>query len=144
MIKWEKKKIIYSIKKIKKEFNFNKFKNLFKYLKVQLPSICSFLGGFIAQEIIKFTGLYIPLNQWLWIDFYDSIKYLEDKNINLNKKPLNCKYDEQIAIFGQEIHEKLKNSNFFLIGSGAVGCEYLKILSLMGAGSGPNILKFQI
>ena len=122
--------------KITKEFNFNKFKSLFKYLHVQLPSICSFLGGFISQEIIKFTGLYIPLNQWLWIDFYDSIKYLEGKNIN--RKPLNSKYDDQIEVFGQEIHEKLKNSNFFLIGSGAVGCEYLKNLSLMGAGTGPN------
>ena len=122
--------------KITKEFNLSKYKSLFKYLSIQLPSICSFLGGFIAQEIIKFTGLYIPLNQWLWIDFYDSIKYLEGKNIN--RKPLNSKYDHQIAIFGQEIQEKLKNSNFFLIGSGAVGCEYLKILSLMGAGRGPN------
>ena len=130
----EKNNLFYS--KITKEFNFNKFKSLFKYLDIQLPSICSFLGGFIAQEIIKFTGLYIPLNQWLWIDFYDSIKYFE--GININRNPLNSKYDDQIEVFGQEIHEKLKNSNFFLIGSGAVGCEYLKILSLMGAGTGTN------
>ena len=122
--------------KIKKEYNFIKFKNMFKFLNVQLPSNCSFLGGFIAQEIIKFTGLYIPLDQWLWIDFYDSIKYLEDKNIDRN--PINSKYDDQILIFGREIHEKLINSNFFLIGSGAVGCEYLKILFLMGVGTGKN------
>ena len=130
----EKNNIFFN--KVKKEYNYIKFKNMFKFLNVQLPSICSFLGGFIAQEIIKSTGLYIPLDQWLWIDFYDSIKYLEDKSIDRN--PLNSKYDEQILIFGREIHEKLVNSNFFLIGSGAVGCEYLKILSLMGVGSGKN------
>jgi ubiquitin-activating enzyme E1 len=122
--------------KIRKEFNVIKFKSLFKYLMVQLPSICSFLGGFVAQEIIKFTGLYVPLNQWLWIDFYDSIKYLEGQNIDRN--PMNSRHDDQILVFGKDIHEKLKNSKFFLIGSGAVGCEYLKILSLMGAGSGQN------
>ena len=122
--------------KITKEFNFSKFQILFRYLRVQLPSTCTFLGGFISQEIIKFTGLYIPLNQWLWIDFYDSIKYLEGKNIDT--KPLNCKYDDQISVFGLEFQEKLKNSNVFLIGAGAVGCEYLKLLSLMGVGTGRN------
>ena len=130
----EKNNIFFN--KAKKDFNYIKFKSMFKFLNVQLPSICSFLGGFIAQEIIKFTGLYIPLDQWLWIDFFDSVKYLEGKNINRN--PINSKYDDQILIFGREIHEKLINSNFFLIGSGAVGCEYLKILSLMGVGTGKN------
>ena len=31
-----------------------------------------------------------------------------------------------------EIQEKLNNSNIFLIGHGALGCEYLKTFSLMG------------
>ena len=31
-----------------------------------------------------------------------------------------------------EIQEKLNNSNIFLIGAGALGCEYLKTFSLMG------------
>ena len=73
----EKNNIFFN--KAKKDFNYIKFRSMFKFLNVQLPSICSFLGGFIAQEIIKFTGLYIPLDQWLWIDFFDSIKYLEEK-----------------------------------------------------------------
>ena len=106
----EKNNIFFN--KAKKDFNYIKFRSMFKFLNIQLPSICSFLGGFIAQEIIKFTGLYIPLDQWLWIDFFDSIKYIEEKNINRN--PINSKYDDQILIFGREIHEKLINSNFFL------------------------------
>lgn len=121
--------------KISKEFNLEKMKNLINFSKVELPSICSFLGGLVAQEIIKFTGLYIPLDQWAWFDFYDSIKNL---NKNIIRTPINSRYDEQIMVFGREIHEKLTKSNFFLIGAGAVGCEYLKILALMGASTDKN------
>ena len=104
-------------------------KDLIKFTKTQHPSLCSFLGGFVAQEAIKFTGLYSPLNQWFWIDIYDeTIINLTNPDRTLK----NCRYDDLIAIYGNELIEKLHNSNIFLIGSGAVGCEYLKILSLIG------------
>ena len=117
------------------ELNKNLLKDLIKFSRTQHPSLCSFLGGFVAQEAIKFTGLYSPLNQWFWIDIYDeTIINLSDANRTLK----NSRYDDLIAIYGQEIIEKLHNSNIFLIGAGAVGCEYLKILSLMGVATGKN------
>ena len=45
---------------------------------------------------------------------------------------INSRYGEQIAIFGNEFQEKLKQLNLFIIGAGAIGCEYLKNLSMMG------------
>lgn len=131
----------------------NNFKNIFKvekddenppiyddklildlamWSKANIPSICSFLGGIMAQEAIKFTGIYTPLDQFIYIDFYETTKYLE----NPNRILLNSKYDEQIAIYGKQILDKLKNLKIFMIGAGAVGCEYLKILSLMGVATG--------
>ena len=110
-------------------------KNLIKFSRAQHPSLCSFLGGFVAQEAIKYTGLYSPLNQWFWIDIYDeTIINLPDTNRTL----LNSRYDDLIAIYGQNFVEKLHNCNMFLIGAGAVGCEYLKILALMGVATNKN------
>ena len=121
------------------ETNKNFVKNVIKFSKAQHPSFCSFLGGFAAQEVIKFTGLYTPLNQWFWIDIYDeTIINLTDSNSSVNRTTLNSRYDDLISIYGQEFVEKLHNCNMFLIGAGAVGCEYLKILSLMGVATKNN------
>jgi ubiquitin-activating enzyme E1 len=111
------------------ENNEKLIKDICKFSRAQHPSLCSFLGGFVAQEAIKFTGLYCPLNQWLWFDIYDeTIINLKNPNRTL----LNNRYDDLISIYGQEFVERLHELNMFLIGAGAVGCEYLKILALMG------------
>ena len=109
--------------------------NLIKFSKTEHPSLCSFMGGFIAQEAIKYTGLYCPLNQCFWIDIY------EETIINIqnpDRTILNSRYDDLISIYGREFVEKLHNTNIFLVGAGAVGCEYLKILSLMGIATKNN------
>ena len=111
------------------ELNKTFIKDLIKFSKAEHPSLCSFLGGFVAQEAIKYTGLYCPLNQWFWIDIYNETMI---NLTNVNRTLLNSRYDDLISIYGQELIEKLHNCNMFLIGAGAVGCEYLKILSLMG------------
>ena len=117
------------------ENNEKLIKDICKFSRAQHPSLCSFLGGFVAQEAIKFTGLYCPLNQWLWFDIYDeTIINLKNPNRTL----LNNRYDDLISIYGQEFVERLHELNMFLIGAGAVGCEYLKILALMGVATKNN------
>ena len=99
------------------------------WAKAQISPICSFLGGIVSQEIIKYTGLYIPINQWLIFDFFETVENL-GKNVDRQLK--NSRYDDQIAIFGNEIQKKIEETNIFLIGAGALGCEYLKNFALMG------------
>lgn len=99
------------------------------WVRAEISPLSSFLGGVSAQEILKFTGKYSPIHQWIWFDFSEIVENLGE-NVNRNLK--NSRYDDQIAIFGNEIQEKLNNSNIFLIGAGALGCEYLKTFSLMG------------
>ena len=117
---------------------FEKEKNIIKSLSKisnsQLAPLCSFLGGIVASEIIKFTGIYNPLNQYMWMDNLDSLKNL---NI-LNDSPIYSRYDEQISIFGLDLHKKLTKLKVFIIGAGALGCELLKIFSLMGIGTDPQ------
>ena len=110
------------------EFDENFIKDLAQWSRAEIPFICSFIGGIISQEIVKFTGKYIPLEQNAWFDFYDSVKSIGKVNRNL----MNSRYDEQIAIYGQELQNKLFETNIFMIGAGALGCEYLKLFSLMG------------
>ena len=46
---------------------------------------------------------YIPINQYLWIDFFETI---ENQNININRGIFGSRYDDLIAIYGQEIQKK--------------------------------------
>ena len=83
----------------------------------------------VSQEALKITGKYTPIYQWLRFEFFETIENLPN---NVNRNPLNCRYDDQIAIFGQELQEKLKNLKVFMVGAGALGCEYIKNFGLMG------------
>ena len=51
-------------------------------------------------------------------------------------KPLGTRYDGQVAVFGRTVQEKLAKAKVFLVGAGALGCELLKNLALMGVGCG--------
>jgi ubiquitin-activating enzyme E1 len=41
-------------------------------------------------------------------------------------------------VFGRDLFERLQSLCVFLVGAGAIGCELLKIWSLMGLGIGPK------
>jgi len=113
------------------EFDDEVVKNVARWSRAQVSPVCAFLGGVVAQEVVKFTGKYMPINQWLWFDFFETVDKLE----NPTRTPMNTKYDDQIAIYGRELQEKLANLNLFMIGAGALGCEFLKDFSLMGISS---------
>ena len=52
----------------------------------------------------------------------------------LNRKRQNCRYDDQIAVFGRKFQKTIENQKTFLVGAGALGCELLKCFTLMGLG----------
>ena len=119
------------------DFIFEKtIKNLSKWAKIEICPISSFLGGVTAQEVIKYTGKYKPIDQWLYCDFSQIV---ENLNVQENdRKLINSRYDDQIAIFGNEIQKKLSDTNIFMIGAGALGCEFLKTFSAMGIATNKN------
>jgi len=61
--------------------------------------------------------------------FYDILD-----NFTKNESLLNTdsRYISQIQIFGDEVQQKLEKLNVFIIGAGALGCEILKYLAMMG------------
>ena len=44
--------------------------------------------------------------------FFETVENLKD---NVDRTLKNCRYDDQIAIFGNEIQEKIQKSNIFML-----------------------------
>ena len=109
--------------------------NVARWAAASITPVCSFFGGIIAQEIIKATGKYIPIDQWLIFDFLEAAENLGE---NIDRTLQNCRYDDQIAIFGNEIQKKIQESNMFMVGAGATGCEFLKNFAMMGFCTGTD------
>ena len=113
----------------------------------QFAPVHSFFGAIAAQEIVKFTGKYTPIHQWFIHEWYwSSFKKTAFENFLVNKQDVflqsNSRYISHIALFGKQLHNKLLTANVLMVGAGALGCEYLKLFSLMGlcCGSGQLIL----
>ncbi|ODV79313.1 putative ubiquitin-activating enzyme [Suhomyces tanzawaensis NRRL Y-17324] len=105
-----------------------------------IPGVAAFYGGLIAQEVLKnCSSKFGPVKQWLYFDSLESLPPNDKFPRNAeNNKPLGTRYDGQIAVFGKDFHEAIKNVKVFLVGSGAIGCEMLKNWAMMGLGSGPD------
>jgi len=96
----------------------------------QISPCCSFWGGIITQEIVKLTGKYTPLKQWLHHEFFE---VLPEEEVKRTITP-NRANDFNI-LFGDEFVEKAASSSSFLVGAGALGCEFIKMFALMGMSS---------
>lgn len=121
-------------KKINIEEGF--LKDIYKYAKCEISPICGYGGGVVSQEIIKYIGIYKPINQWFRAEFTGIL----DKDVNHEITSKDSRYKDQLLIFGDEVQNKLEKLNIFMIGSGAVGCELLKYFALMGIATNPESL----
>jgi len=105
--------------------------NVALYAECQINPMSAFLGGIVAQEIVKFTGKYSPLRQWIHFDAFETLPQGE-----VDRTPKGDRYDDQVKIFGCELQKKLGDLKYFLVGAGALGCEFLKNFALMGLACG--------
>ncbi|CAD5184637.1 unnamed protein product [Musa acuminata subsp. malaccensis] len=102
-----------------------------------LNPMAAIFGGIVGQEVVKAcSGKFHPLFQFFYFDSLESLpaEALEASDF----KPLNCRYDAQISVFGSKLQKKLEDAKVFIVGSGALGCEFLKNLALMGVCCSPK------
>ena len=102
-----------------------------------LSPMAAMFGGIVGQEVVKAcSGKFHPLYQFF---YFGSVESLPAEPLSPEAaKPLNSRYDAQIAVFGSELQQMMQEANVFLVGAGALGCEFLKNLALMGVSCGPN------
>ncbi|CAL0309663.1 unnamed protein product [Lupinus luteus] len=100
-----------------------------------LNPMAAMFGGIVGQEVVKAcSGKFHPLFQFF---YFDSVESLPTEPLDSNDlRPVNSRYDAQISVFGRNLQKKLEDSQVFVVGSGALGCEFLKNLALMGVSCG--------
>eukprot|EP00736_Rhodelphis_marinus_P003571 Rmarinus@m.19049 len=97
-----------------------------------LSPMAAIFGGMVGQEVVKAcTGKFHPLKQWFYLD---SLECLPESGFPTDCAPVGCRYDSQIMVFGKAFQEKLAALKYFLVGAGALGCEFLKNFAMMGVG----------
>jgi ubiquitin-activating enzyme E1 len=102
---------------------FKGFEQLVRSILTEIPSVSSFIGSVASSEIIKLVSYkYTPINQWwTWID----------KDLIPKEKPTSFGESKISKLFGLNFERKINNLNVLMVGCGALGCEWLKIASLM-------------
>lgn len=105
------------------------------FARCMICPMSAFLGGVVAQEVVKFTGKYTPMQQWFHFDMFE---LMPTSIAGEDFGATNSRYDDQIAIFGKSFQQKLADLNVFMVGAGALGCEYLKCFAMMGASCGSS------
>ncbi|GFE55043.1 ubiquitin-activating enzyme E1 family protein [Babesia ovis] len=103
-----------------------------KYASYRISPLCSFVGGVVAHEVVKFTGKYHPIDQWLYCDFTLPTEVTSGNNSDVG---FDSRYSDHIAIWGREIQSKIQSAKIFTVGSGALGCELMKHFALLGCGT---------
>ena len=106
-----------------------------KLFATELTGFCAFLGGAAAQEVLKASGKFTPIDQWIHHD--ESCLVVDECSSNV-APTFGSRYDYQIAVMGKDFQARAANQRVFLVGCGALGCEYLKGLALMGIGTGQD------
>lgn len=99
-----------------------------------LSPIDSICGGMVAQEIIKAcSNKYTPIYQWLYYDAFECLPpNYKELDVDIESE---SRYDGQIKVFGNEFQKKLAEEKYFVVGSGAIGCELLKNMAQIGLGN---------
>lgn len=93
------------------------------------PMAC-FIGGIASQEVLKLcSGKFTPIYQWLYYD----VRELLQLRVG-DVKGSSSRYGGQTRVLGEEFQRYLHRQRVFIVGAGALGCELIKNVALIGLG----------
>jgi len=94
------------------------YQHIIKFLQPQVMPVVSIVGSLVSNEVIKLSSdKFTPINQILTFSDSSLEKITEDGEFNT------------------EIYNMIRKKNYNMVGCGAIGCELLKNLVMLGAGS---------
>lgn len=100
----------------------------------ELQPMCAFYGGVAAQELVKISGKFTPIHQFLNFHCFEALP----EESPTDTEPIGSRYDQLISVYGKKFQEMLGNLNIFMVGCGALGCEFMKNFALLGVCCGPQ------
>lgn len=105
-------------------------------LRGDVLPLVSIIASVASHEVLKALGhKYNPIVQWYYMDYYELIldsEIIKFKASQSKKYRSNSKYEGLINVFGKDILESIQKTRPFIIGSGAIGCELIKNLGMLG------------
>jgi len=107
-----------------------------RHASVELQPVATFAGGVVAQEVVKRSGKYTPIDGFAHFAFLETMP--DPPPALADRAPRGDRYDDLASVFGRSFVEKLGDLNYFLVGSGALGCEFVKNFALCGVCCGPE------
>lgn len=108
-----------------------------RHAAIEVQPVACFAGGVVAQEVVKCAGKYTPIDGFAHFSFSDALP--NPPPPLADREARGCRYDDLIAIYGAGfVLEKLANLKYFMVGSGALGCEFVKNFALCGVCCGPQ------
>ncbi|KAL5474908.1 hypothetical protein EMCRGX_G026935 [Ephydatia muelleri] len=97
------------------------------------------IGSITAQEVIKAcSAKFQPIKQWFYFDAFEALPEESSELTAEAVTPTGSRYDAQVAVFGHDVQKKIEKLRWFIVGAGALGCELLKNMAMMGVGSSPE------
>ena len=102
---------------------------------VELQPMAAFVGGVLAQEVVKCTGKYVPIPGFL---HFSALEALPDEAVPVESTvPRGHRNDELATVYGWPLVEQMSNLKYFMVGCGALGCEFMKNFALNSVCCGP-------
>ena len=96
----------------------------------ELQPMSAFIGGVLAQEVVKTTGKFTPIPGFFHFSALEALPNDRPAATDLVNRGLPT--DELAEVYGWGFVEKLGNLRYFMVGCGALGCEFMKNFALNG------------
>ena len=96
--------------------------------KQDFSILSSIIAGIISHEVIKITGKYTPIDQQIYFN-YESLR---GSNFYRSSNTRNS------AFLDRDLIRKIKKTNVFMVGCGALGCEISKNMGMIEMSSNVN------
>ncbi|KAL0487513.1 ubiquitin-activating enzyme E1 [Acrasis kona] len=100
----------------------------------EINAMSTLLGGLVAQEVQKaVTQKFSPICQWFNFESVSSLPSSIPSHVSIEEP---SRSSSSVLVFGEELQNLVQNQRIFLVGAGALGCEFLKNFAVSGVGTG--------